>query len=249
VVNYDEARGLPQLRRRLLARIQRHYEIVHEHLSINGVELDFVRIADPDRVLDAVAEEDDRRERSAGRRLGDDELHLPYWAQLWDSAMGIAMFLTAGRSPGREWLELAGASVLDLGCGMGLAGAAAAARGANVLLADLESPALLFAALNTLPWRPRARARKLNWRTDRLDERFDLIVGADILYERQQWEHLDSFWQAHLKPAGSVLLGEPGRQTGDLFPEWIAARSWKLEHFEQPVPTRATPIRLFRLRR
>ena len=48
-----------------------------------------------------------------------------------------------------------------------------------------------------------------------------------------------------LAPGGSILLGEPGRQTGDAFPEWIAARGWKLERFEQPVPRREKSVRIF----
>ena len=43
-------------------------------------------IADPDRVLDAVAAEEDRLERITGKRVPSDQLHLPYWAELWDSA-------------------------------------------------------------------------------------------------------------------------------------------------------------------
>ncbi|HMB95930.1 MAG TPA: methyltransferase, partial [Tepidisphaeraceae bacterium] len=77
---------------------------------------------------------------------------------------------------------------LDLGCGMGFAGMAAAAMGANVTLADIENDALLFARFNTLTWKNRVRTRQLNWQADRLDEQFDLILGADVLYDRSQWE-------------------------------------------------------------
>ena len=136
-------------------------------------------------------------------------------------------------------------NVLDLGCGMGLSGTVVAALGARVLFADLEAPALLFAQLNSLPWSSRVRTRRVDWRTDQLGERFDLIVGADILYERKQWDHLDPFWRAHLAPGGSVLLGEPGRPTGDAFPDWICPRGWSLQTLHQPVPTRPRPIRIF----
>ncbi|HEX2999863.1 MAG TPA: hypothetical protein VHR86_06465, partial [Armatimonadota bacterium] len=95
--------------------------------------------------------------------------------------------------------------------------------------------------------RSRVRTRRTNWRTDDLAERFDLIIGADILYERAQWPHLEPFWRKHLAPGGTVLLGEPGRQTGDLFLDWIAQRNWILRRSEQPVPTRPQPIRIFQL--
>jgi predicted nicotinamide N-methyase len=229
-------------RQRLLARIRRRYETLDETVRLGPLQLPFTRIADPNRVLDQVAAEEDRLERVSGRRATEDQLHLPYWAELWDSALGLATFLVTGQAG-----ATGNASVLDLGCGMGLAGTAGAAAGARVLFADLEAPALLFARLNSLPFSDRVRARRVDWRTDRLGERFDFILGADILYERKQWEWLEPFWRAHLAESGSVLLAEPGRKTGEMFVEWIAARGWHLAEFAQPVQTRPRPIRIFRL--
>jgi predicted nicotinamide N-methyase len=132
---------------------------------------------------------------------------------------------------------------------MGLSGTVAAALGHRVLFADLEPAALLFARLNSLAWNDRVRARRLNWRSDELAESFDLILGADILYERAQWAHLDRFWQQHLRAGGRILLGEPGRQSGDMFIAWIQSRGWHLAQLIEPVATRPKPIRLFVLRR
>ena len=229
---------------RLLTRIHRDYETITETVRVGTLALRFTRIADPNRVLDDVAEAEDRLEKVAGRRLPEDQLHLPYWAELWDSATGIGQWLTRNAPAGAGSL-----SVLDLGCGMGLTGTTAAAIGHRVLFADLEPPALLFARLNSLPWRDRVRTRRLDWRSDRLGEQFDLILGADILYERRQWDHLEPFWRAHLAAGGDVLLGEPGRQTGELFLPWIRQRGWNLEELGEPVETRTKPIRILRLTR
>jgi predicted nicotinamide N-methyase len=230
------------VRNQLFDRIRRlGYEWAEKSLRIGGIEVPFVHIADPDRVLDRVAEEEDRLEKLGGRRKTGDQLHLPYWAELWDSGIGIGQYLVNRKA---DW---AGKSALDLGCGMGLAGTVAARIGMNVLLADLEPPALLFARLNSLPDSSRVRTRRLNWQTDRLDERFALILGADILYERPQWDFLEPFWRAHLESDGCVLLGEPGRQTGDLFQDWIRERGWSLRRHDEKVTTRPVPIRLFEL--
>ena len=228
-------------------RIARRYEAVTQALRLGHLDLTFTRVREPDRVLDQIVEEEDRRERVTGRRKNGDELHLPYWAELWDSSFGLGAHL-AGRSPG---LGVWGDSpdILDLGCGMGLSGLVAAALGARVTLVDLEAPALLFARLNTLPYRDRVSVRRLDWRSDRLNERFDLILGADVLYERAQWDYLEPFWRTHLAPNGAVLIGEPGRQTGDVFPDWIVARGWSFARFEHPVPTRERLVRVFELRR
>jgi len=230
--------------RALLSRIQRRHATITEQLHIGHLEIQFTRISDPNRVLDEVAEAEDLRDRLEGKRR-ENPLHLPYWAELWDSALGVTRFLIqSGLSTQHSAL-----SVLDLGCGMGLCGTVAAAMGWNVLFADLEPEALLFARLNSLPYRTHVRTRQLNWKTDRLDERFDLILGADILYERSQWEFLERFWLEHLKQEGTILLGEPGRQTGTIFLDWIDRSKWTLEQFAQPVETRSTPIRIFKLTR
>jgi predicted nicotinamide N-methyase len=226
---------------RLLHRINRQYPTITRKLRFKSIELDFTRIADPDQVLDDVVAAEDKREKNTGIRLADPP-HLPYWAELWDSAGGIANRLMALN-------PASGTNVLDLGCGMGLAGAAAAALGCNVLLADLESPALLLARFNCLPYANHVRTIQLDWRTDRLSEKFDLILGSDILYEKSQWEYLTKFWQTHLAPGGTILLGEPGRQTGEIFPTWIVQQGWQISESFEPTPLREKPIRIFELAR
>jgi len=134
-------------------------------------------------------------------------------------------------------------TALDLGCGMGLAGCTAAACGYVVTFADIEAPSLLFAELNALPFH-HVKCRKTNWQTDDLRERFDLIIGADILYERTQWDFLEPFWSHHLAENGKVLLGEPGRPTGEPFAEWIQSRGWTVSIEKRKVASRAEPIRL-----
>ncbi len=225
----------------LLCRIHRRFPTVTATVQLGKISFGFTRAADPNRVLDEVAAEEDRRERLGGVRNAE-PLHLPYWAELWDSAGGVAQHLVDHYPAG-----LNGRNVLDLGCGQGLTGCAAAALGAVVLFADLEAPALLFARLNGLGISKKIRTRRLNWQTDLLDERFDLIIGADILYERSQWDFLEPFWREHLSSGGTVLLGEPGRPTGDAFIGWIAGRGWSIDVREQKVKTREKPVRVLRL--
>lgn len=243
--------------RRLYARLARRFELYDEQIPVGPLRVQFTRVADPEKVLDALCERIDAHERATGQRVNSDALGLPYWAELWDSAIGIAQWIAAGgmdrvikidRGPlappptARPPLR-----VMDLGCGMGLAGTVAALMGADVLFADIERDCLLFSALNAARYSDRARARKVNWQTDTLGERFDLIIGSDVLYDKTQWPFLDTFFRNHLADDGWVMLGEPGRMSGDLFVPWIQSRGWNLKRFEQPVPTRTTPIRLFEL--
>ena len=214
----------------LLARIHRRHATVTRPLLIGPLTLDFTRLANPDEVL-VHMEEETTASGSADPRW------QPYWAEAWESAFAIAEILAHE--------ELTGLHVLDLGCGLGLPGTVAAARGARVLLADAAQPALLFARLNVWPWGARARVRRLDWRRDRLPgERFHVIVGADILYQREDWSYLEPFWRAQLEPQGRLLLGEPGRGISAGFTEWLAARGWQVACRPLADTVRSKPILL-----
>src|SRR5689334_19208656 len=91
---------LARLRARLTHRIARRYQTITQPLRIGHLDLTFTRIKEPDRVLDQIVEEEDRRERVTGQRKNGDELHLPYWAELWDSSFGLGAHLASSRSPG-----------------------------------------------------------------------------------------------------------------------------------------------------
>lgn len=227
--------------RELLSSLRKRYPTRSDPVTLGPLHMEFIRCADPDAVLDEVAARADSAERETGvRDLTGDTLHLPYWAELWDSSYVIGKLLASR--------DLAGVRVLDLGCGMGMTAAATASAGAYVLAADLEPPALEFARLNTWPWRDRVRLRQTNWQTDDLAETFPLIVGADILYERAQWPHLDRFFRRHLAPGGEVLLGEPGRQTGEAFVPHARRLGWSVEVSRHDTPTRPVPVRVMVLR-
>src|SRR3954454_1931803 len=65
---------------------------------------------------------------------------LPYWAELWPSSVALARAVAAR--------SLRGARVLELGCGLGLVGIAAALAGGRVLATDWSAFAIDFATDN-----------------------------------------------------------------------------------------------------
>jgi predicted nicotinamide N-methyase len=213
-----------------LDAIRRDYEVVIEHLKFGDLAIDFCRVAEPDTMVD-----DDVLSASH-----EDLAWQPYWAQAWETAYAIAEEL-ADR-------ELTGCRVLDLGCGLGLTGAVAAAHGAQVVMGDFAPPALRFAEGNSWPWRERVQVLRLDWRKDRLPDAFDLIVGSDILYDRDDLPYLDAFWRAHLKPQGSILLGEPTRSLTREFLAWIRDRRWQMSETTRRISQSDRPIRLIELR-
>jgi 2-polyprenyl-3-methyl-5-hydroxy-6-metoxy-1,4-benzoquinol methylase len=143
--------------------------------------------------------------------------------------------------------DLAGSNALDLGCGTGTTAVALLARGIEVTAVDLEVPALRFAQLNTLAWRDRIRLRQFDWSNDTLGRQFDLIVGADVLYERDQWTNLERCWRAHLSAEGVVLLGEPHRPRADEFASFAQNAGWRVEVLQATARPDRRPVRLFSL--
>jgi predicted nicotinamide N-methyase len=218
----------------------------------------FTRVREPERVLDDICRRIDLEEKSTGQRVTGDHLGLPYWAELWDSAIGISTWIVKNnliqraQNLNKEHFDLQhthikSIRVLDLGCGMGLTGTVAALLGADVTFGDIETDCLLFSQLNGQRVSCEINTRRIDWQRDTLKQQFDFIIGSDVLYDRMQWPHLDRFFRAHLAPQGTILLGEPGRQTGELFIPWIQNAGWQFHRHEQCVPTRELPIRLFLL--
>ena len=214
----------------LLSRIRDEFDAVSDTVHIGRLTVDFWRPADPDGLVDEAVLEQPH-----------DELEWqPYWVEAWDAGYGIAWELAER--------DIDGAKVLDLGCGLGLAGSVAAARGAEVVMADNAPPALLFAEANSWPWRDRVQIVRLDWRKDRLDGPFDLILGSDILYDRSDLAFLDTFWRQHLQTEGSVLLSEPTRPFTREFIQWIGERDWQMSEKGRRVPQSDRLIRLVELR-
>lgn len=227
-------------RSRLLARIRREFATVDEPIVLGPHRFTFTRVADPDAVLDEVCRQETLAQQGIKPRR---ELRMPYWAAVWESALGVAQYLLSRDAfdPVKDKLAL------DLGCGMGLAGMAMAAMGARVTLVDIETASLLFAKLNTLQWPGRCDVRRCDWQKDDLGQRFDLIVGSDVLYEVGQWEFIEPFLKKHLATHGKVIIGEPGRPKAEAFPDWIRARGWSLATSKFQSGTRS--INVFELAR
>lgn len=143
---------------------------------------------------------------------------LPYWAELWPSALVLARHVAA--------LDGAGRSLLELGCGVGLVSAAASRAGFAVTATDYYADALLFTTLNVAKNSEREPVtRNLDWRAIPGDlGRFDVIVASDVLYERQYPGLIASVLATALAPTGIALIADPGRVAAPDLPGECAAR-------------------------
>jgi len=109
----------------------------------------------------------------------------PYWCFCWASGLVLAHWLA--EKP--EWVH--GKRVLDFGAGSGIAAIAAAKAGAaEVVACDLDPLALLACRANA-----ELNGVELSYSDDFFKEadRFDLIIVADVLYDRANLPLLDEF--------------------------------------------------------
>jgi predicted nicotinamide N-methyase len=146
------------------------------------------------------------------RLLRDDVVpEPPYWAHLWIGARAVAKALAEGG-------ELRGRRVLDLGCGLGLPGLVAAALGADVWFVDREAAALEFvrasARRNSLG---NIRCVVADFTTASLGVGFDLILGAELVYEPASYSPLAAFLDRHVHAEGEIRLSDAFRADAQTF--------------------------------
>ncbi|ELS24836.1 Methyltransferase [Metapseudomonas furukawaii] len=109
----------------------------------------------------------------------------PYWCFCWASGLALARWL----ADKPEWVR--GKRVLDFGAGSGVAAIAAARAGAQEVVAcDLDPLALASCRANA-----ELNGVELQYSDDffREEDRFDLVIVADVLYDRANLPLLDHF--------------------------------------------------------
>ncbi len=157
----------------------------------------------------------------------------PYWVQIWPASVAVAQLLWRCGS-------LAGIRALDLGCGLGVPGIAAASLGADVTFADRERDALAFAE-----WNARRQgiathvvARPLDWSREELQEPVDLLLLADVSYRPVHHAGLRRHVERCVAAGGVVVHADPGRRESTPFVHWmqeamvamVATRPTSFEH-------------------
>lgn len=157
----------------------------------------------------------------------------PYWSVLWRSGVALAREL--------DGVALRGLRVVELGCGLGVPSIAAARAGADVLATDACAEALALVARNAHSNGVRIETATVDWaEPDELVRRapFDLVLAADVLYERADVAPLLALLP---RLAPQAWLADPGRPAADAFLERAGSR-W-------PVKTRVRDVvRVHRLR-
>lgn len=142
---------------------------------------------------------------------------MPYWADLWPAARMLAKAILR-----EEWTP--GTPALEVGCGLGLPGIAALAKGLRVTFSDYDATALLFAADN-------ARANglqgfdtlQMDWRYPPEDRQFPIILASDLIYEMRNVAPLVALIKKMLEPGGTCLVTDQDRVPSHVLRDTLAA--------------------------
>jgi predicted nicotinamide N-methyase len=170
-------------------------DLVEEVIALRHGHICLLRPRDAEALLDEHAFEQDE--------------FMPYWADLWPSGIALARTLS-GRS-------LRGARVLELGCGLGLPSLVAARAGGRVLATDWSAAALGLLRSNAAANGVSLQTARVDWAHPEellADAPFDLVLAADVLYERRNVALLLSLLP---RLGAEVWLADPRRSFAEAF--------------------------------
>lgn len=145
----------------------------------------------------------------------DEDEFLPYWAELWPSGVALAQVVAAR--------DVRGLRVLELGCGLGLPSLAAALGGADVLATDWAEDAVALLRENAARNGVALRVERVRWDEPApliAEAPWDLVLGADLLYESRNADQLTALLP---RLGAEMLLAEPGRPYARSFLERMRA--------------------------
>ena len=159
------------------------------------------------------------------------EEFLPYWAELWASAVALAHDVSIRSLRGRRTLEL--------GCGLGLPSIAAARAGGRVLATDWSPDAVEAAAHNARRNGVDIEVAVVSWqRPQEIIERapWDFVIGADLLYERRNAGHLLELLPQLVDERSEVWIADPGRPAAEEFVAGVEGRWVRREQRDATYP-------------
>lgn len=179
---------LPAASQELYQKIKQQYRVGFESLKLNDdLQLHLLKIIDLEQLLD-------------GKDPLKNPSEFPFWIRLWEAAIVLSRFMVNLR-------PAPGTTVLELGAGLGAPGLTAAALGCAVTLTDYEEIILDFEKVSAAASKlDQVQFSLLDWLNPPEMERYDIILGAEVLFRDEFFQPLLSVLRRALKPNGAIYL-------------------------------------------
>ncbi len=186
----------------LKTRLEQRYQLSYETVDLGSRRAEVCYVANAEALFDQlIAEAPDHPDVVDER--------IPYWAELWPAAIGLAQWLLNQPKLAR------GTSVLELGAGLGLTGLAAHWQGGEVTLTDYIPESLEVARyLWQLNGEQPLATSPMDWRKPDPALAADLVIAADVAYEERFFEPLMNAFHQLRRPGGRIIVSEPNRKVG-----------------------------------
>lgn len=209
----------------LLEQVRQRYDVEFEPLTVDDTTIDVLQIRNMRAHLE---------ELIASKSVRDPLHDLPLWAKIWPASFLLGRFLRKSAPEGKALLEVGG--------GCGVTGLIASRYGfSNITISDNNADALRFAEINVLHNKldELVNVQRIDIAQNRLEQRFDIIAGSEILYLEELHRPLIKFIARHLarkEEAMALLCTDTRRKMGRFFKQ--AEREFRIE--EQLVGIRST---------
>jgi predicted nicotinamide N-methyase len=198
------------------------YLTKQEHIAVAGVANLHIRsLLDRNQFFDPLGE---------AESLGISSAAWPIFGLLWPSGARLAARMALRPVNVDE-------HILEIGCGLALASIVAHRRGADITASDCHPLAAGFLQrnlrLNSLPPMPYVHgqwggAPSATNTLAALPKLYELIIGSDVLYERDTQGDLASFIARNAAPAVEVWIVDPDRSNRPAFNKRMAALGFSL---------------------
>lgn len=199
------------------------YDIKVQTLPIPGAaDLRVRSLLDNDQFADAAG---------TAFALGISSAQWPLFGQVWPSGLHLAAAMAVRPLT-------AGERILEIGCGLALASLVCHRRGAEVTASDIHPLAAAF-LLENLRLNELAPMRYCHgdWSEEaavtaggapQVRGRFDLIIGSDVLYERDDGGALAAFIDKHARARCELLIVDPNRGNRAAFMKRMAGLGFEV---------------------
>lgn len=194
----------------LQQKLAREYQLAENVYSVAGKPLTIFSVANNYELLDTIDPEEFQKDE-----------RMPYWAEIWPASIALATFIIQEE-------RFHQTRCLELGAGVGVVSVAAAIAGADIVTTDYFAEALEFAQLNALTNQVTITPILLDWREISLEEKFDYIFAADVLYEQRNHLPILQALDHLLAADGTAYISDPQRTIAQKFIQLAAEHSFSI---------------------